>query len=78
MTNYGKRIGRRGAEADEIVSPWLTPEEAARYCAMTPPTFRRKQKLLPVPFGGCGGDENTRRYYAPVLDQWLVKLGERS
>lgn len=73
MDHYGKRVKTRSGE---IVSPWLSVAEAARYCGMSEKTFRKKLDRLPMPFGGFGGGEWCKRYHARVIDQWLLKLSE--
>lgn len=53
---------------DKIITPWLTAEEAAVYCAMSPSTFNRRRHKEKLPVGNFGGNP---RFYSPVLDEWM-------
>lgn len=54
----------------QILTPWLSLDEAAAYCGVSRETFRRYNQILPCP--GTGGKRP--RYYAPVLSQWMEKI----
>jgi len=58
-------------DGEEIYTPWLTVDEAAKYCGYKRSTFYAKRKKFPVPYAG---DEGNQRYHIMVLDAWMEKM----
>ena len=50
---------------------WLNTQEAATYCGMSVESFYKKNKVLPMPYGGS---DRTKRYFIPVIDAWMKHL----
>lgn len=62
---------------NHIMTPWLTPEEAALYCCMSRETFHKLRQLLPCPHAGTG-EPKTTKYHAAILDEWLNALASKN
>jgi excisionase family DNA binding protein len=53
-------------------SPWMPPEEAARYMSIAVGTLRNWTSARFVPFVKRGG---IVRYHRPTIDRWLARGG---
>ncbi len=62
----------RLASALQPVSPWMTPEEAARYLGIALGTLRNWTSSHFIPFSKKG---RVVRYHRDTIDRWLARGG---
>jgi len=53
-----------------VHTPWLTPDEAAFYCRISPSLFNQLRKEVPIK---TGGRPRRPRFHRKELDHWMER-----